>query len=170
VYSDDHGATWSIGSAEFGAPFLVNEGQAVELRNGSVLVNARTLTTYRVQIRSDDGGITFGSPRIVPGLVEPLEGCEGSFIRDPHDDVLYYSGSFTSKLVRQNMTVLRSLDEGQSWSVMASVDAGSTSYSSLQLLPASEGNSRVLALLYERADNLSIIFEPDEIVLYKMIV
>ena len=50
ILSDDGGVTWRIGSAEFGAPYLANECQAVQLRNGSVLINARTVTNKRIQV------------------------------------------------------------------------------------------------------------------------
>jgi sialidase-1 len=93
VYSDDSGATWHIGSAEFGAPYLSNECQAVELQNGSVLINARTLLTHRIQVMSHDGGLTFGPPVRMATLVEPLEGCEGSTVREPASNMLYYSGT-----------------------------------------------------------------------------
>ena len=81
LYSDDHGLTWSIGSEEFGAPYLSNECQAVELDDGSVLINARVVSTHRIQVVSTDGGLTFGEPYVVEDLVEPLEGCEGSIVR-----------------------------------------------------------------------------------------
>jgi sialidase-1 len=81
LYSDDHGASWHIGSEEFGAPYLSNECQAVELGNGSVLINARVVSTHRIQVVSTDGGLTFGEPVVVEGLSEPIEGCEGSIVR-----------------------------------------------------------------------------------------
>ena len=74
IYSDDGGRVWRMGSADFGSPYLLNECQAVELKNGSVLINARTLVSRRVQIISDDGGLTFGNAYVVPGIVEPMEG------------------------------------------------------------------------------------------------
>lgn len=94
LYSDDSGATWHIGSASFGAPYLSNECQAVELKNGSILINARTLLTHRIQVMSHDGGLTFDAPVQMETLVEPIEGCEGSIVRDPESNMLYYSGRF----------------------------------------------------------------------------
>jgi sialidase-1 len=173
IYSDNHGATWAIGSSDFGGPFFANECQAVELTNGSVLINARTLLTHRIQVRSDDGGITFSPAYVVPDLVEPLEGCEGSTIRDYQTGALYYSGSFSNKLIRQNMTVLRSFDEGLTWSVIVVVDPGATSYSAMQVLESVHLNStavisRTLGVLYERSNSMNVIFNPDEIVLYTL--
>jgi sialidase-1 len=170
LYSDDNGASWSIGSAEFGAPYLSNECQAVQLGNGSVLINARTVLPHRIQLISDDGGLTFGEPYIADGLVEPIEGCEGSTIRYAGDDhtppVLFYSGPNNDLLFRRNMTIMRSYDEGASWSPMVCVDRGEVSYSSMVILPLlspRRGTAADIGLLYERSDSLQVVFEPDEV-------
>jgi hypothetical protein len=86
MLSDDGGDSWHLGSAAgFGGGSAgegANEDQLVELRNGSVLLNSRSLSTgspqQRVQCRSDDGGETFTPTRIVPELPEPFNGCQGS--------------------------------------------------------------------------------------------
>lgn len=175
IVSDDHGSTWQIGSSEFGAPFLSNECQAVELSNGTVLINARTVSTHRIQVLSHDGGITFEEPQQVTGLHEPIEGCEGSIVRYSEggsgSDALFYSGPNTNGLFRRNMTVMKSLDNGASWHDVALVDAGAVSYSSLQVVPALQPERQGgfdLALLYERSDTLSIVFEPDQICFWRL--
>ena len=76
------------------------------------------------------------------------------------------------------MTVLRSLDEGSTWTPLRTIDRGAVSYSALQIVPAAPGaasvvgsgsgsssitRQNVLGLLYERSDNISIVFEPDQI-------
>jgi sialidase-1 len=161
IYSDDHGLTWSIGSSRFGFPYLSNECQAVELRNGSVLINARTFLNHRMQIISHDGGITFEQPYIANTLLQPLEGCEGSIVRDEKNGILYFSDPYDTSLVRMNMTIFSSYDEGLTWNTLTNVDRGSVAYSSLQVRPES-----VVELLYERSDTPSVVFEPDEIVYY----
>mmetsp|Transcript_8571 Transcript_8571/g.12794 ORF Transcript_8571/g.12794 Transcript_8571/m.12794 type:complete len:374 (+) Transcript_8571:32-1153(+) len=171
LYSDDHGVTWAIGSAEFGAPFLSNECQAVELRNGSVLINARVVSTHRIQVVSDDGGLSFGPPSVVNGLSEPIEGCEGSTIGyngGSGPAALFYSGPYTDGLFRRNMSILTSRDEGLNWYPVTTVDRGAVSYSALQVIPANEiSDSDIIGLLYERSDSLEIVFEPDEIRFWK---
>ncbi len=164
IYSDDHGATWSIGSAEFGQPYLANECQAVELQNGSVLINARTVTNQRVQVVSNDGGLTFGEPFVPDLLLQPLEGCEGSLVRDSSKDVLYFSDPFTRSVVRTNMTIFKSHDNGITWDYFVNVDTGSVAYSSLQV----NAQTSELELLYERSEQASLVFEPDEIVYWKI--
>ena len=191
LYSDDGGDTWAIGSAEFGAPYLSNECQAVQLANSSVLINARTVTNRRIQVISNDGGVTFGAPVEVLGLTEPLEGCEGSIVRAPLSNVLYFSDPNNPSVVRHNMTVFRSLDDGNSWEDLQLVDDGAVAYSSLQVIPPKElqpesaqagpgpgeGINRPdtiieglegLEILYERSDEVKIVFEPDEIVYWRV--
>jgi sialidase-1 len=163
IYSDDHGATWSIGSSSFGAPYLANECQAVELKNGSVLINSRTLTNKRIQTISNDGGITFEAPIVIEDLHQPLEGCEGSIVRDPVGEKLYFSDPYSTSVVRMNMTIFQSNDDGLHWSHFHTVDQGSVAYSSLQL----NMHTRELELLYERSDTPALVFEPDEIVYWK---
>ena len=169
LISDDHGATWSIGSSSFGEPFMANECQAVELANGNILIAARTISTYRIQIISSDGGITFQAPTVVPHdyLQQTIEGCEGSIVRDPSTGALYFSNPNNDLLIRRNMTVFKSLDDGQSWIEFAAVDKGAVSYSSMQIY-SSTSSSTELLLLYERSNTMQIVFDPDEIVLYKM--
>lgn len=175
IISDDHGETWQIGSDDFGAPYLSNECQAVQLRNGSVLINARTVSTHRIQVMSHDGGVTFDSPQRVNGLYEPIEGCEGSMVRyfesGSDTEALFYSGPNTNGIFRRNMTIMKSIDDGATWTDVANVDTGSVSYSSLQVVPTLQPDADGefdLALLYERADTLSIVFEPDEICFWRL--
>ncbi len=159
IYSDDHGATWQIGSAEFGAPFLSNECQATELANSSILINARTFTNNRIQVISNDGGATFNPPYIVNNLLEPKEACAGSIIRNVNTNVLYFSIPYTTTLTRVNMTVFYSVDEGLNWSVLRTIDEGAVAYSSLTI----DYKNSFLELLYERSDVIQTVFDPDEI-------
>lgn len=166
LYSDDHGVTWAIGSEDFGGPYLSNECQAVELSDGSVLINARTVTNQRVQVLSKDGGLTFGPPSIAEGLIQPLEGCEGSMVYDVTEDRLFFSDPANRSLVRQNMTVFQSIDHGASWQPLLTVDTGAVAYSALQMVY--EYGKSGLALLYERSEVLQLVFEPDQIVFYRV--
>lgn len=170
IYSDDHGVTWSIGSYSFGEPYLSNECQAVQLKNGSVLVNARVVSAHRIQVVSDDGGLTFNDAYIVPPpLQETIEGVQGSLIRDYETDTLYFSVPNNDGLIRRNLTVFRSTDEGSSWTEYANVDRGAVAYSALQMIPSSANcsdSTPSLALLYERSDVMQLVFEPDEILFW----
>jgi sialidase-1 len=166
LISDDRGANWRIGSADFGRPYFANECQAVELSNGDVLINARTITNRRVQVISHDGGLTFSDEELyVPeDLKQPLEGCEGSFVRDSVNDILYFSDPISTSVIRLNMTIMKSFDEGRSWKYHVTVDEGAVAYSSMQINP----KNNQLELLYERSNIIQLVFEPDEIVYWQV--
>jgi sialidase-1 len=159
IYSDDHGASWQLGSTEFGAPFLANECQAVELADSSILINARSVTNNRIQVVSHDGGLTFRPPSVADTLIQPPEGCEGSIVRHTGTNTLYFSIPYTKTVTRVNMTIFASHDDGAHWNPFLTVDEGSVAYSALSIDYA----ANVLELLYERSDNLTVVFEPQEI-------
>mmetsp|Transcript_7497 Transcript_7497/g.13471 ORF Transcript_7497/g.13471 Transcript_7497/m.13471 type:complete len:506 (+) Transcript_7497:68-1585(+) len=168
VLSDDDGETWYLGAEMFGeGDKHSNECQAVELQNGSILINARALSYLgheaRIQCLSTDGGLTVGPTRYVPELYEPLGGCEGSLLsrplqKDAPKEALFYSGPH-SKTLRQSMALFRSDDEGASWQPMLTVDDGPSGYSALQRRTATS-----LSLIYEQADGLKLIMEPDRFI------
>lgn len=110
-------------------------------------------------------GVTFGEPCQVATLIEPLEGCKGSIVRDMNSNILYFSDPFDKSLIRKNMTVFKSLDEGLTWDLVMNIDDGAVAYSSLQA--QLDG---ILEILYERSDSFNVIFEPDEIVYYSITV
>lgn len=181
LVSDDGGDTWSIrcagggggGSGGCGGVGGVgrgtNENQLVELRNGSVLLNARSFATgsrqARVQARSDDGGRNFTPTRFVPELPEPFNGCQGSIAAgvngtvyvshpDPQPNrgltpaVLRLLGANINLTGRDHLTVWRSHDEGATYPHKLLVDPGAAGYSSLQAGSA----PGELWLLYEQSD------------------
>ncbi len=157
--SDDHGATWHIGSASFGAPFLSNECQAVELSDSSILINARTVTNNRIQVRSTDGGLTFGEATIADTIYQPLEGCEGSIVRDNITNTLYFSIPYAKTVTRVNMTIFSSHNDGITWSHFQTIDEGSVSYSAMTI----DYQNNKLELLYERSDIAEVVFDPQEV-------
>ena len=177
LLSDDGGGSWRLASQSgFGAADKYsNENQAVELRNGSVLINARALANThdfrRIQTRSDDGGETFGPTRYVPELPQPIDGCEGSTVVVPRDRPagaprqLVFSGP-DSTLFRTKMTLWTSDDEGASWQTLAALDGGSSGYSSLQIeCPADAATPCDALLLYEQSDGADIpVQNPDRFI------
>ena len=165
IYSDDGGDTWSVGAKEgFGGGAVAgsmgaNENQIVQLKNGSLLVNSRSLATgssqQRVQARSDNGGETFTPSRLVPELPEPFNGCQGSivstyggqvggkgtlFLSHPNPStngglapsILHGLGANVNLTGRDHLTIWRSEDQGDSYQIDELVDVGASGYSSLQ--------------------------------------
>jgi len=174
LISDDEGHTWRVGDAVgIGSGDLyVNEVQAVELMNSSVLANARSLADpgyeqRRLQAVSDDGGAHFGPARFVTDLPQPIDGCEGSIISAGagHPPRLFFSGP-NSRLLRTAMTLWTSDDEGASWQVLQEIDPGTSGYSSLQV---EEGPHGVEALLlYEQSDSMQLVMDPDRFVFRRL--
>lgn len=156
IYSDDLGVSWSIGGMIL-SPELPNECQAVDLGNNTILVNARSTGTYRLQSLSYDGGMTFTPAQEVPELREPGQGCEGSIIRDSNTGLLFFSNPSSHDFVfRTNMSIHSSDDNGSTWHPYSVVDPGPSGYSSLVQL-----QNGSIALLYERAPPpVQLVFVP----------
>ena len=61
-FADDNGSSWQLGATQFGrGSHYSNECQAVELRNGSVLIISRSISDpvwqpHHLGTLSDDGG------------------------------------------------------------------------------------------------------------------
>ena len=137
-YSDDGGATWTMGAAgPFPGEDRTGEPQVVELANGRVMMNARTKTKRRRVALSHDGGATFEELRPDPTLIEP--GCQGSIFRysdplDGHRSRILFSNP-ASETERVNGAVRLSYDEGQTWPVARTIYEQSFAYSCLTVLP-----------------------------------
>lgn len=149
---------WYLGGEFRDEFYFPNECQAVELKNNSVLINARSLDTKRVSAYSDDGGVSFRRVETFATLVQPITGCQGSMVFQPSSQLLFYSGLDTKSLVRSKLSLYVSKDYGKSWVLVKLVFAGSSSYSALTLLDENK-----IGLLYEWANKTDIIFDPDYI-------
>lgn len=145
LYSDDHGATWQMGGT---VGDLTNECQAVELADGWVLINMRSLhgQNRRALATSDDGGLTWSEIRHHAALIEPV--CQASLVRAPDlagRDTLLFANPASTR--REAMTVRASFDEGATWPVAQLLHAGASAYSCLAVLPGGG-----IGCLYERGE------------------
>lgn len=134
MYSDDHGVTWKM-SERIGVPSF-DECQVVELIDGALMVNSRTIHVdpdHRGVAISKDGGETWSNVRYDKALPEPT--CQGSILRYTRSDtedknrILFSNPAHTSK--RVNGTVRLSYDEGKTWAVSKQLHAGPSAYSCL---------------------------------------
>lgn len=158
VFSDNQGQSWERGQpAPEGTPGYANEVQFVELRDGSLLLNARNQggDKLRKTAVSRDGGRTWSPTRTDPALIEPV--CQASVLRhpdplDPGQDVVLFSNPATTKERRQG-TIRLSRDDGQTWPVSRVLYEGSFGYSCL----ASLANGRA-GCLFERDGSNRISF------------
>jgi len=150
IYSDDHGETWKLGGV---LSDTVNECQAVELENGSLLINMRhnTPAHRRAIATSRDGGMNWSPWTEDAALIEPV--CQASLLRftlrGPHDrNRILFSNPASTK--REKMTVKMSYDEGRTWPVAKRIHEGLSAYSCLTVLP-----DMTMGCLYERGEKRS---------------
>ncbi len=143
IYSDDHGESWKLG----GVPGdYTNECQAIQKRDGSVLMNMRSYhgENLRFTSLSTDGGESWTEPVEDEELIEPV--CQASLIRYEGDGTtnrLLFSNPADKKRIK--MTVKLSHDEGETWPISRLIHPGPSAYSCLAELPSGE-----VGLLYER--------------------
>lgn len=154
VYSDDGGETWQKGEI---APLKrkskgwANEVQMVELKEGRLMLNARSETGMRKRkiAFSDDGGQTWSDVFDDKTLLEPE--CQGSLISYNDSIVLFANPRHRTRRLRG--TVYASTDEGATWPHRKTVYKGGFAYSSMAVLPNGE-----IGLLFEKDGYQTISF------------
>ncbi len=142
LYSDDYGRSWILGLP---VPELSDECQAVELSDGTLMLNLRGnmgMSCRGVAI-SRNGGQTWSSFRWDRALNECP--CQASIVRyslggrGEKSRLLFANpdnvGEKFGILERTRMTVRLSYDEGKTWPVKRLIHAGPSSYSGLVRLP-----------------------------------
>ncbi len=152
ICSDDHGRTWHRGALVMNLMMNMSETTAVELSDGSVLLNMRSeAPEHRRAITvSRDGATGWSVPRFDPALREPVccasllwlsaktassPGC----ILFSNPDNLEYSGrhgkSYDQNRDRKNLTVKLSYDDCRTWPVSKTLEPGVSAYSDLAAGP-----------------------------------
>lgn len=164
IYSDDHGKTWLAGDlavpneGEFGNP---NETMLAELSDGRVMLVTRSMSKANRKIitTSPNGATGWTPPVFHDQLWEPI--CMSSITSHPlQSGVLLYSNPHTLKLAkdgkeepagrgkRENLSIKLSRDDGKTWPVSKTLDAGPSAYSDLAVLP----DGTVLCLWESKSD------------------
>lgn len=148
LLSDNNGESWRLGQP---LPHG-GESQAVQLRNGSVVMQMRD-SDHRydyIWCISNDGGESFGSPctrhaaPLVPDVpTSVLRVGDTLLFSHPNSDIV------PCPLGRKNMSVSLSMDgNGDQWRDVLQVFAGPSAYSSLAALPGGR-----VGLLYEKSSD-----------------
>lgn len=149
IYSDDDGVTWRRGDMVPDVVPNLNETGAVELEDGSVLLNMRNGigVQRRVISVSKDGISGWSTPRLDPMLLEPT--CQGTIFRyrwaaDGRNQILFCNpdnvegkdakGSSIFR-TRQNLTVKLSEDDCETWRASRVIEPGHSGYSALAVCP-----------------------------------
>ena len=164
IYSDDKGKSWKSGAIALPdtEKFVIpNETAAIQLANGSVMLNARSESkeNRRIVTLSKDGATNWSEPRFDDALLEPI--CMASLVRysttrDSDRNRMLFSNPHNLQRGdgkeqpgrprdRKNVSVALSYDEGQTWPVRKTIEEGWSGYSDLAV--ARDGT---ILLLYER--------------------
>lgn len=142
LYSDDHGAHWTMGRpvAEF-----TDESQVMERVDGTLMLNMRgdMGTSCRAVALSRDGGQTWADFYWDRALNEcPCQAALLHYSRrgvDRKNRILFSNpdnaGEKFGVVERTQMTVRLSYDEGKTWPIKKRIHAGPSSYSGLVRLP-----------------------------------
>lgn len=166
IYSDDHGKTWKAGDlavpneGEFNNP---NETMITELSDGRVMLVSRSVSKANRKIItiSSDGATQWSEPMFHDQLWEPV--CMASIVSHPSKaGTLLFSNPHQVSVdkegkeipggrgKRQELSVKLSRDDGQTWPINKTLDAGPSAYSDLAVLP----DGTVLCL-YERKQDIA---------------
>jgi len=167
IYSDDHGRTWRAGdiafpnSGDFGDP---NETMITTTADGRVLLVARNVSKANRKLVSvsADGATGWSTPRFHEQLWEPI--CMASIVAHPsRPGTQLYSAPHTlardasgreipaGRGKRENLSIKLSRDDGKTWPVNRTLEAGPSAYSDLAVLP----DGRVLCL-YEAGNDIRL--------------
>ncbi len=152
IYSDDSGATWHRGGIlhQDAVTKNLNEPVAVELADGSVMMNIRNSSTEKLRaVTTSATGIGgWSAPVLDQALYDPT--CFGSIARLTDE-----SGYYTNRLIfsninnpdgRSNLTVRMSMDEGETWAYSRPIASGRAAYSDL----AVSADRKTIFCLYEK--------------------
>ena len=163
VFSDDHGATWQMGTP---VGTGMDENKTVELSDGRVMLNSRDSANggYRKVAISSDGGASYGPVAQDPELPDPAN--NGSIARMFPDAPagsadarkLIFTNS-NSKSARENVSARVSCDDGATWPGVRTIRAGFSAYSTVTRLEGGE-----FGVLYEAnyTDNMPFAKFNDE--------
>ena len=155
ICSDDSGRTWHAG--EIAVPCTEewinpNETVAIELADGSVMLNVRSESKAhrRIVVTSKDGATGWSAPKFDDALLEPI--CMAGIVRyslatnggknrilfsNPHNLETSKGEPVPGKnRDRKNVSIKISYDEGRTWPVNKTVEPGASMYSDIAVTPA----------------------------------
>lgn len=133
VYSDDGGLTWILGGLiPKTDDRLPSESTVVELSDGRLLLNMRNdmpQRQLRLQSESFDGGLTWSEATYVEDLLDPQ--CQGSMLKTSPSSTDFFFSNPRSTKKRENGYLMRSSDEGLTYTKVMSIDKEAFGYSGL---------------------------------------
>lgn len=134
-YSDDGGKTWAV--SENAATSAGDEAKLVELNNGNIMMSIRSSKNRTFSI-STNRGVNWSKASKNTDLKEPA--CNG--------DILNYASILglrnkscilhslpNDTIIRQNVSIAVSYDEGATWPIKKTICPGYSAYSTMTVLP-----------------------------------
>ncbi|MEM7454112.1 MAG: exo-alpha-sialidase [Planctomycetota bacterium] len=123
IFSRDHGDSWEITSSAWSN---ATESQVIELRDGELMINARTNeSNNRAVLTTTDMGETWQQHATHLEVLNEPRACMASLINvgrelgwrgiEPADDAFLLFSNPDSLSGRNHMTIKASLDSGRSW-------------------------------------------------------
>ena len=163
IYSDDQGRTWLPGDIVVRDPDLANPSEtvAVELADGKVMFNIRHegKPHFRAVSISADGATKWSKPKLDESLPEPV--CMASIMRLPSYStfdktrILFVNPNNPTGRERKNVSARLSYDEGKTWPIVKTIEAGPSGYSD-----ASVTSDGTILCFYERGAGEKSSFRP----------
>jgi sialidase-1 len=159
IFSDDHGLTWQAGEMALpnaGELLSPNETMLTELSDGRVMLVSRNHSkpNRKLVVIGPDGATRWEKPFFHDQLWEPR--CMASIVAHPaRPGTLLFSNPHTlpaepgGKSARENLSIKLSRDDGKTWPVNRTLDAGPSAYSDLAVLP-----DGTVVCLYEKASDI----------------
>lgn len=154
IVSDDHGVNWRVaGSIHQNGQFEPDESQLIELYDGILLMTSRNQQNFhchcRIMSKSYDGAESFAHSDIYfdETLIDPV--VAASLLR--YRNTVYFSNP-ASKLLRINMTVRWSGEDGTPWIGSVRVWKGPSGYSCLTNVPGRLANDTFIGLVFEKGN------------------
>jgi sialidase-1 len=149
AYSDDKGGSWHAGDIIEATPEVVspNETTAVELDDGSVLLNIRHQSSRRAVAVSKDGARGWSVPELQGTLIDPR--CFGSLARysfstdEVPGRILFVNAKDPE--YRRNITLKMSEDGGRTWTYEKAIQPGQGAYSDVAV-----ACDKTIHVLYEQ--------------------
>ncbi len=125
VYSDDGGQTWKVSGMAYPNG---DEAKIVQLNDGRILMSIRQ-TGQRAYAISEDDGQTWSETGFWPDI--NVTNCNGDLIRYDENTLLH---TVPNSMMRENVSVFLSFDEGKTWPEHKTICAGPSQYSSITVL------------------------------------
>lgn len=154
MYSDDFGKTWKVSLNAM--PAYTDESTLCELPDGSIYMSSRAISNDngRYVAVSTDGGKTLSDKKFDKSFEVLCEyGIKGSVINIPDyngkgESLTLFASLNTPSVIRRNLCVWISYDEGQTWTGKTVIDSGLCGYADMTYNP----NTELISIAYERGD------------------